>query len=100
VLTWFLDGYHRDKFPNLTHDVVKNMIKELGIKPISERTSDMANIARKIFPVTSCSKNMMERYAGDLYEMDLMVRRTVMGFFRAGPYMANVDRGPGNGCVT
>jgi len=76
VLTWFLDGYHRKLYPGLTHGAVKNMLEELGINPVPvcDRTSEMANIARKMFPVVSCSKSMMPSYAADLYEINLAVR--------------------------
>ena len=76
MLTWFLDGYHRDRYPGLTHGAVKNMLEELGINPVPtcDRTSEMANIARKMFPVVSCSEKMMGSYAGDLYEIKCTVR--------------------------
>ena len=80
ILTWFLDGYHRAQFGNdVSLDKVKNILEELGIQrvgnnyPHGDHSAGMTNIARKLFPLVSCTATMWKAYRNCLYSIRLAV---------------------------
>ena len=80
ILTWFLDVYLRAQFGNdVSSDKVKNVLEELGIQrvcgnyPHGDHSAGMTNIARKLFPLVSCTATMWKAYRSNLYTIRLPV---------------------------
>ena len=77
ILTWFLDVYQL--FGNdVSSDKVKSVLQALGIRQAgdnfpNDHSAVMTNIARKLFPLASCTAAMWSAYRHCLYSIRLVV---------------------------